>query len=66
MSLAIGSKLYGYCNGFFGDNYNEKRVEVYGADWIVVRSDTDEPLFASFWGWEDRMSQLIAEWQEVS
>jgi len=37
MRAQIGMTLYGYCNGFLGDNYNDKRIEYIGYDYIVVR-----------------------------
>lgn len=38
MKILIGSVLYGYCGGVFGrDSYENKRVEAFGADWIICR-----------------------------
>ena len=37
MMLRIGDVLYGYCGGYFGDSYEDKRVEALGADWIIAR-----------------------------
>lgn len=35
----IGMTLYGYCQGYFGrDGYDDKRIEVIGFDYIVVRT----------------------------
>lgn len=59
MSIRVGTKLYGFCGGFFGrDDYINKRVEAIGADWVVVRYEwTDEVGFCSFvgdsWSLED-------------
>ena len=52
MSIRVGTRLYGYCGGFFGgDDYRDKRVEALGEDWIVVRYEwTDEVGFCSFVG----------------
>jgi hypothetical protein len=37
--LAIGTKLYGYCGGWFGrDAYDTKRIEAVGVDWVVARA----------------------------
>jgi len=33
----LGFKLHGYCNGFFGENYDDKLIEAMGRNWIVVR-----------------------------
>lgn len=38
--LRVGDVLYGYCGGAFGrDDYDDKRVEAIGADWVVARPD---------------------------
>jgi hypothetical protein len=45
--IRIGTLLHGYCGGLFGrDNYNDKRVEAIGADWIVARDVYGQVLFA--------------------
>ncbi len=47
----IGRIIYGYCNGYFRDSYNNKRIEAEGIDWIVARdieNETAPPEFASF------------------
>ncbi len=34
----VGLVLYGYCGGYFGrDSYEDKRIEAFGADWLVCR-----------------------------
>ena len=44
--LQIGQILKGYCSGFFGNNYEDKRIEALGIDWIVVREiENDLVLF---------------------
>ena len=36
--LQVGQILYGYCGGYFDRvEYEDKRVEAIGADWVVVR-----------------------------
>jgi len=54
MSVEIGTLLYGYCNGFFGESDGEKRVEGSGVDWVVVREENGEPNCAFFNSVEDR------------
>ena len=51
--ILVGTKLYGFCGGWFGrDAYGDKRVEAVGVDWVVARTlaDCDDgyraPLFA--------------------
>lgn len=45
--LRVGDVLYGYCGGEFGrDSYADKRVEVIGADYVVVRTG-GRPQFAA-------------------
>jgi hypothetical protein len=47
MTLLVGTKLKGFCGGFFGrDSYDDKRVEAVGVDWVVVRTEDGTPLFA--------------------
>ena len=47
--IYIGTVLYGYCEGYFGrDSYADKRIEAFGADWIVVREESGKPDFVSF------------------
>jgi len=48
-SIRTGTLLYGYCDGWFGrDSYETKRVEAFGADWVVAREiKTGIPIFAS-------------------
>lgn len=50
MKPEIGMILYGYCGGYFGNSFDDKRVEAFGVDWIVVREVNDDafPLFAHF------------------
>ena len=39
--VAVGSILYGFCGGYFGNGinaYDTKRVEAMGPDWVVARS----------------------------
>ncbi len=60
-----GDALYGYCNGFFGDQYGDLIVEAVGKDWIVARDEDGMPWFASFYdGWQDKMNELILEWKK--
>lgn len=36
--MKIGQVLLGFCGGYFGRNsYCDKRVEGFGADWVVAR-----------------------------
>lgn len=37
MHLRVGMVFHGYCSGWFGKSYAGKRVEGFGADWIVAR-----------------------------
>lgn len=52
--LAVGTKLYGYCQGVFGrDSYSTKRIEAFGCDWVVARDKDGTPWFAEFTDAED-------------
>ena len=47
--LRIGTILKGYCEGYFGLSYEDKRIEAIGTDWIVAREiDSGVIQFASF------------------
>ncbi len=65
--LAIGMILHGYCNGYFGrDSFFNKRVEAFGADWIVARTkESGVPLFAEFAN-REQMLLCIKEWAEAN
>ena len=59
--LAVGLVFKGYCQGYFGrDGYGDKRVEAFGADWIVVRHDDGAVNFASFKD-QAEMLRLVVE-----
>jgi len=63
--LAVGLLFRGYCQGYFGrDGYGDKRVEAFGADWLVVRYASGyregSVGFASFDS-QDEMLRLVAE-----
>jgi hypothetical protein len=57
----IGTKLYGYCNGYFGEDYTEKVIEAVGKDWLVVRNDDGKPLFGEFSSF-DKLLALVKIW----
>lgn len=65
--LAVGLVFKGYCGGKFGrDGYGNKRVEAFGADWIVVRwfgGSYDEGAlgFAVFKD-QDELLRFVAEY----
>lgn len=40
MSICVGIEINGFCGGWFGrDSYGDRRIEAFGVDWIVTRSD---------------------------
>lgn len=47
MIIRVGQMLYGFCGGYFGDSYNDKRVEAVGVDWVVAREDNGQIVFAN-------------------
>ena len=60
--IYVGTKLYGYCGGCFGDSYGDKTVEGVGADWIAARDEnTNTVVMANFINTED-MERLVKEW----
>ncbi|MCQ4924934.1 hypothetical protein NE686_17665 [Tissierella carlieri] len=54
----IGRLLKGFCNGYFGDSYEDKRVEGEGVDWIVARDINGFPLMATFSN-EEQKNELL-------
>jgi hypothetical protein len=64
--IGIGTILYGYCDGFFGDSYGEKIIEAMGSDWVVVRTQfygEFVPRFDSFEdGYKEQMQELLEKW----
>lgn len=56
MKPEVGMILYGYCGGYFGNSYDDKRIEGFGIDWIVAREIDGEryPFFAFFSSTEER------------
>jgi len=62
--MNIGKVIYGFCNGYFGrDDYETKRIEAEGADWIVARplDDPATPRFAHFDS-ELEKDNCLSEW----
>lgn len=59
MSLLVGTKLYGYCGGYFGRDFgldhcgSSCRVEAAGTDWVVARGEHGQLGFASGEGIHD-------------
>ncbi len=37
--LEVGDQLLGYCGGYFGLSYQDKRIEALGPDWLVARGE---------------------------
>lgn len=65
--LEIGTKLYGYCDGFFYANYfGVKTVVAFGSNWIVALEEEDGyPNFAYFdEGWVKSRDEMIREWKK--
>ena len=49
MEPRVGQVLHGYCGGYFGrDGFGPKRIEAFGEDWIVVRTEIGRPNMADF------------------
>lgn len=62
IKVGVGTKLYGFCNGYFGrDSYEDKRIiamgEWNGSNWIVAATDDNKVLFAE--GFDQK---LLEEW----
>lgn len=60
--LFVGTTLYGYCEGYFGEWYEDKVIEAIGWDWLVVRGKcSGEVGFANFYN-SEAMCHQINEW----
>jgi hypothetical protein len=62
-AIYVGMVFEGFCQGYFGrDAHGQKRVEAFGADWIVARSDR-QLYFATFDS-TDEMTRCIRRWRK--
>lgn len=61
----IGTKIYGYCNGYFGRNdYDDKIIILEGRKWIVCAYlDTDNDWITSVnFDSEEEKIECIKKW----
>lgn len=56
----LGKRLTGYCNGFFGEDYDDKIIEAIGKNWIVVRIG-DKTRYTDFKN-EKMMLKYLKRW----
>lgn len=51
-----------YCNGFAGRRYDlaNSKIESEGHDWMVIRTEENNPVFINFNGWNKQ--ELIDNW----
>lgn len=62
--IRVGMQFHGYCSGAFGrDAYSDKRVEAFGADWIVVRDGRGKPIIATF-DTPEEMESSVTQWRK--
>ena len=70
MNKWIGKKLYGYCDGAFGESYNDKIIEAVGKDWVVAREEPFEELVIAqfcegeFDTLEEAMENHLSKWSK--
>jgi len=61
----VGTKIYGYCNGYFGrDDYDDKIIILEGRRWIVcayLDSDNDWITCVNFDS-EEEKEERIKQW----
>ena len=61
----IGTKIYGYCNGYFGrDDYNDKIIILEGNKWVVcayLDHDNDYITSVNFDSEEEKI-ECIKKW----
>ena len=67
MSSFIGTKIYGYCNGYFGrDDYESKIIILEGKKWIVcayIYSYSDRVTCVNFDSEAEKI-ECIKRWSE--
>jgi hypothetical protein len=64
--MNIGTKIYGFCNGYFGrDDYTDKIIIAEGKNWIVCAylDDSDNVTFVSFNN-EKEKQECINKWMQ--
>lgn len=62
MQPRIGQKIYSVCEGYFGrNNWQEKRIEAFGEDWIIVRDSHGQPD-AAFFHSREEMEECLERW----
>lgn len=63
----IGTRIYGYCNGYFGrDDYDDKIIIAEGRKWIVcvnAYTNSDWVTCANF-NTEEEKEECIKRWSE--
>lgn len=57
-TILVGTVLHGYCGGFFGDVYEDLRVEAVGVDWVVAREESGVVHFAT----DPAIHQILSEY----
>ncbi len=60
MNIYVGQMLYGYCNGYFGSSYGDKRIEAFGVDWMIAREDDGSVVYSLFDSLAE-MEQMVEE-----
>lgn len=67
MSGFVGTKIYGFCNGYFGrDDYDDKIIILEGRKWIVcsyLDADNDYVTCVNF-DTEEEKIECIKRWAE--
>lgn len=67
MNNFVGTKIYGYCNGYFGrDDYDDKIIILEGRKWIVcsyLDTDNDYVTCVNF-DTEEEKIECIKRWME--
>ena len=67
MSSFVGTKIYGFCNGYFGrDDYDDKIIILEGKKWIVcsyLDTNNDYVTCVNF-DTEEEKIESIKRWME--
>lgn len=59
----VGTKIYGYCNGYFGrDDYDDKIIILEGLKWIVCAYLDDDIITCANFDSEEEKIECIKKW----
>ena len=64
-SFNVGTRIYGYCNGYFGrDDYDDKFIVLEGPTWIVCGYVERDAVACVNFKSEEEKNELLADWSK--